>query len=135
MLQLLLEVGTGSILGEQPADAVVVGQEGLQLGTVVEVIILFWVPDLDHIGLVECRVQGASAIQNSQSLAQNALSRGDACIGCADDAGGQVQTPVVVLGNGDDELIPAFASKVWAMPESASSWAMCHDYLGKLFDF
>ena len=73
----------------------------------VEVIILFRVPDLDHISLVECRVQGASAVQNSQSLAQNALSRGNACIRCVDDAGRQVQPPVVVLGNGDDELIPA----------------------------
>ena len=128
MLQLFLEVGAGSILGEQPADAIVLGQESLQLGTVVEVVILFWVPDLDHIGLVECRVQGASTVQNSQSLAQNALSRGNASIGCADDAGRQVQTPVVVLGNGDNELIPACACQSWAVPEGVSNYALCHTH-------
>lgn len=107
MWELLLEVAAGSVVGKQAADNEVAGQEGLQLLAVMDVVVLFGVPDLDQISLVKCRVE-MLAVEDSQSLAQHTLGRGNASIRGIDDAGGQVQAPVMVGRDRYHKLIPAW---------------------------
>ena len=106
MLKVLLKVAPDSVMAEEALHTVVVGKELLKLGRVVQVIALLWVPHLHNICLVECRVQGG-AIQHSQGLSQDALSRGNLCVWGADDTRGQVQAPVMIQGDGHHKFIPA----------------------------
>ena len=53
VLQASLVVAPEGISAKEATDVVVYGQEVLQLGTVVDVVMLLWVPDFLHIRLVE----------------------------------------------------------------------------------
>ena len=68
MLQALVEVASDGIMGKQVADIIVPGQKLLQLGTVMYMVMLGWVPDFDSIRLVKGCVQRCSSVQDCQGL-------------------------------------------------------------------